>query len=74
MRLQAAQKWDAIAELAQLLWRNGRLDCLDDYIAAVREREDQVSTGVGMGIAIPHGKCSASQGRSWGGRPERGLA
>lgn len=59
MNLRASNKWDAIAELAGLLFDNGRLSSLQEYLAAVYEREKQVSTGVGMGIAIPHGKSSA---------------
>jgi PTS system fructose-specific IIC component len=59
MDLQATNKWDAVAELANLLFQNGRLSSLQDYLTAVYEREKQVSTGVGMGIAIPHGKSPA---------------
>jgi fructose-specific phosphotransferase system IIA component len=59
MGLSATEKWGAIAELAALLHAAGRLSSLPDYLNAVREREAQVSTGVGMGVGIPHGKSSA---------------
>jgi len=73
MDLQATDKWGAIAELAALLVPGGRISSLEQYLQAVREREAQVSTGVGMGIGIPHGKSDAvllptiAFGRSWPG-------
>jgi PTS system nitrogen regulatory IIA component len=35
----------------------GSLDRLDDIHRVVVERESVLSTGVGSGIALPHGKC-----------------
>ena len=57
--LAAATKWDAINELANLLLAAGRITNVQEYVAAVRKREEQVSTGVGMGIGIPHGRSAA---------------
>jgi mannitol/fructose-specific phosphotransferase system IIA component (Ntr-type) len=55
--LSAGNKEEAINNLVSSL--SARLD--DDTIAAVRkavmERESIMSTGVGKGLAIPHGKC-----------------
>ena len=59
MDLQAVSKEEAIQELARLLLENNRISSLDEYVEAVHEREAQVSTGVGMGIGIPHGKSPA---------------
>ena len=59
MDLSAVDKWGAIAELAGLLDSAGRLSSLPGFLSAVREREAQVSTGVGMGVGIPHGKSPA---------------
>lgn len=59
MDLQAANKWDAIHELAALLLRAGRIDSLEAFEQAVIEREKEVSTGVGFGIGMPHGKSAA---------------
>jgi len=33
----------------------------DDVLAAVLERESVQSTGIGFGVAIPHGRCAAVQ-------------
>jgi fructose-specific phosphotransferase system IIA component len=53
--LDSDSKWGAISDLAGILHRNQRIDSVDGFLNAVRERESQVSTGVGFGIAIPHG-------------------
>jgi len=57
--LRAGDKWDAIAELAGLLEQESKLIDKVSYLQAVGERENQVSTSVGLGIAIPHGKSLA---------------
>lgn len=75
MDLQASTKWGAIHELAVLLEAAGRLNSVDAFEQAVRQREDEVSTGVGFGIGIPHGRSSAVRkssiafGRSRAGIP-----
>ena len=59
MDLKASTKWEAIRELSQLLLQAGRLSSIEEYEQAVIQRENQVSTGVGFSIAIPHGKSAA---------------
>lgn len=59
MDLSATTKDGAIDELAQQLNQAGKLNHLDDYIAAIHKREQQSSTGIGEGIAIPHAKVEA---------------
>lgn len=46
----------AIVELVDHLVGIGRLsgDLREEMIAALRQREEQVSTGIGYGVAIPH--------------------
>ncbi len=58
MGLQARDKRSAIAELV------GLLPLADDaqrerVVEAVLEREALLSTGIGRGVAVPHGKCAA---------------
>jgi fructose-specific phosphotransferase system IIA component len=57
--LDSKDKESAIIELVDLLDSNGLL--LDRKLAleAVLTREKTRSTGIGSGIAIPHGKCKA---------------
>lgn len=48
---------DAVIEkMANLLVKHHHLDDKDSFIEAILEREEIVSTGIGMGIAIPHAK------------------
>lgn len=57
--LQGKDKKSVIIELVDLLDANGLL--LDKNVAldAVLAREQTRSTGIGSGIAVPHGKCNA---------------
>jgi len=57
--LEGKDKNSIITELVDLLDANGLL--LDKNVAldAVLMREQTRSTGIGSGIAIPHGKCKA---------------
>jgi len=55
--LENKQKQGAIGELVDLLNNNGLLTDRDDAFAATLTREKTRSTGIGSGIAIPHGKC-----------------
>ena len=54
--MQATERMAAIEELVDLLVVRGqiRTDDRDTVLAALRQREDTMSTGIGFGIAIPH--------------------
>lgn len=56
--LESRDKDSAITELVDLLAENGSLLDRDVVLEAVLLREQTRSTGIGSGIAIPHGKCS----------------
>jgi mannitol/fructose-specific phosphotransferase system IIA component len=49
----AADKWDALRQSGALLEELGVVD--QGYAAAILEREGQISTYMGEGVAIPHG-------------------
>ncbi|NGX61324.1 MAG: PTS system fructose-specific EIIABC component [Chlamydiae bacterium] len=49
---------DALAELVDLLDREGKLQDKEAFFKAICEREQIVSTGIGMGVAVPHAKLS----------------
>jgi mannitol/fructose-specific phosphotransferase system IIA component (Ntr-type) len=57
--LNAADKRSAIIELVEVLNSGGRVLNIDIALQAVLDREQTRSTGIGSGIAIPHGKCNA---------------
>jgi len=54
--LHATERWQAITELTDLLVTRGAIDAShrEDVLAALRQREETMSTGIGFGIAIPH--------------------
>ena len=56
MPLEATDKEAAIVELVGLLETNGKLKNAEKARQAVLEREATRSTGIGDGLAIPHGK------------------
>ncbi|HEY8892261.1 MAG TPA: PTS sugar transporter subunit IIA [Clostridium sp.] len=58
LELTSKTKEDVIKEMANLLDEDGKLLDKEKYIQAVTDREKEFSTGIGMGIAIPHGKSS----------------
>jgi PTS system fructose-specific IIC component/PTS system nitrogen regulatory IIA component len=57
--LTARDKPDVLRELVQILKDAGRIDDFDSVLRAVQVREDQMSTGLEGGIAVPHAKSDA---------------
>ena len=59
--MQATERWPAIVELIDLLVDLGRIKPADreSILAALKQREETMSTGIGFGIAIPH--CSSDR-------------
>lgn len=57
--LRARTKDDLIRELVEIIARTDRIADQDEVLRAVREREAVLSTGIGNGVAIPHGKSPA---------------
>ena len=58
--LEATVKTDAIGELVDLLAANGELTDPKKVLEAVLDREATRTTGIGSGLAIPHGKCTGT--------------
>jgi fructose PTS system EIIBC or EIIC component len=57
--LVSASKDELLAELVGVVGRTSDVSDIDDVLRAVREREEVLSTGIGNGVAIPHGKSAA---------------
>lgn len=57
--LDSRDKYSAITELVDLLSEHRLVFDRDTTLDAVFIREKTRSTGIGSGIAIPHGKCTA---------------
>jgi fructose-specific phosphotransferase system IIA component len=58
--LASKAKADAIGELVTLLSANGEVSDAKKVLDAVLEREATRTTGIGNGLAIPHGKCTGT--------------
>lgn len=56
--LAAQTKLAAITELVALLAANGELLDQGKVLDAVLQREAKCTTGIGKGVAVPHGKCT----------------
>jgi fructose-specific phosphotransferase system IIA component len=59
--LEAKVKTDAIGELVNLLAENGELTDPKKVLDSVLDREATRTTGIGNGLAIPHGKCQGTR-------------
>lgn len=51
-------KEEIIRFLAKVAFETNRIDSIEPYVQSVLHRESEFSTGVGHGVAIPHGKAS----------------
>ncbi len=52
----ASSRDEALRLLVDLLEREGKLQDKEGYFRALLEREKVVSTGIGMGVALPHAR------------------
>jgi len=61
--MQATERWSAIVELVDMLVKQGKIKPEDQepVLAALRAREETMSTGIGFGIAIPHASSDRVQ-------------
>lgn len=52
-------KNEALDQAVELMVKSGRINDKEAYRRKVYAREEESTTGIGEGIAIPHGKCAA---------------
>ncbi|MGM0301035.1 PTS system, nitrogen regulatory IIA component [Enterococcus sp. AZ048] len=57
--LKAIEKQAAIIELVSTFVSEGVVENENVYLDAVMKREEESTTGIGFGVAIPHGKSTA---------------
>lgn len=60
MPLEATTKDEVLAELVSVLAGERCVRDPDEVLRVIREREAVLSTGIGSGVAIPHGKTMAA--------------
>lgn len=59
LALEAETKMNAISQLVDLMYASGNISDKELYKQKIIEREEQSTTGIGEGIAIPHAKTDA---------------
>lgn len=59
LMLKDKSKDDVLQALARVLADTGGVGPYDELLAAIRHREQLMSTGIGQGIAIPHVRLEA---------------
>ena len=52
-------KKEALDQVVDLMVKSGKINDVEAYRQRVYAREEESTTGIGEGIAIPHGKCDA---------------
>ncbi len=60
--LESIDKDECLEELLTLLVRAGKVSDREAAAKALRTRENEASTGIGLGFAVPHGKTGAVNG------------
>ncbi len=74
--LKAEGRWEAISEIVELLVSSGRIlpGDSESVLESIKQREQTMSTGIGLGIAIPHASSDKVQEVVAGfGRSKKGI-
>ena len=56
LNVNVTTKKEVIKKAVELMQKNGNINNIDEYEKLVIKREEEGSTGIGEGIAIPHGR------------------
>ncbi|MDP1880093.1 MAG: fructose PTS transporter subunit IIA [Parachlamydiaceae bacterium] len=57
--LNATTRDEVLSQMVQNLFNAGKLNHQEQFLQAILDREKIVSTGIGLGIAIPHAKLAS---------------
>ena len=60
--LESLGKGELFEEMVDLLVRAGKIEDREPILAAIHEREAQITTGIGKGVAVPHVKVDDVEG------------
>tara|TARA_R100000687_G_C6437479_1_gene158820 strand:+ start:699 stop:1154 length:456 start_codon:yes stop_codon:yes gene_type:complete len=72
--LQSVEKQGVINELIDRLGEQGQVSDVQSLKDAVWSREQTRTTGIGHGLAIPHGKCASLKGQALAiGKPQEPI-
>ena len=59
LSLQSTEKFEVINELIRPLVASGAITEESEFVSAIARRENMESTGIGLGVAIPHARTKA---------------
>lgn len=59
LNMEASSKEEAIKTLAEVIYKQNRVDDLDSFIDTLFKRENDFPTAIGNNFAIPHGKTNS---------------
>jgi len=59
LNLRSTEKFEAINELVRPLVAAGAITEETEFVSAIARRENMESTGIGLGVAIPHARTRA---------------
>jgi len=59
LNLQSKEKFEVIGELVRPLVATGAITEESEFVSAIVRRENMESTGIGLGVAIPHARTKA---------------
>jgi fructose PTS system EIIBC or EIIC component len=59
LNLQSKEKFEVINELVRPLLETGAITEESEFVSAIVRRENMESTGIGLGVAIPHARTRA---------------
>ena len=59
LKLEGDTKEEVLQELVELLYEERKINSKEKFYQAIQEREKEESTGLGYGVALPHGKSEA---------------
>ena len=59
LNLQSREKFDVIGELVRPLLATGAITDEPEFVSAIIRCENMESTGIGLGVAIPHARTKA---------------
>ena len=74
--MKATERWSAIVELIDFLVAQGKIKAEDreSILTSVKQREEELSTGIGFGIAFPHASSDRIEEAVWAfGRSSQGI-
>ena len=61
-----AGKTEALNQCIDLMAKSGKISDVEKYRKGVFAREEEGTTGIGMGIAIPHCRSCGNGCKGWG--------